>query len=88
MIHKLDNISSAESMSKNFSLNGLDRTEHGSASNISKMVNTLYEPADELHKDSKNWALIFVTLGVPSFLIFPTRSYFFVFASEKLIKSE
>lgn len=53
---------------------------------ISKMVNTLYEPAAELQIDSKNWALIFVALGMSSFLIFPTRSYLFAFASKKLIK--
>ena len=53
---------------------------------VAKMVNTLYEPADELHEDSKFWALIFVVLGVSSFLIFPTRSYFFSIAGEKLVK--
>ena len=53
---------------------------------LSKMVNTFYEPADELRKDSRFWALIFVALGVSSFLITPLRSYFFAIAGEKLIK--
>lgn len=53
---------------------------------LSKMVNTFYEPADELHKDAKLWALIFVALGLSSFLISPAKSYFFAIAGEKLIK--
>ncbi|KAL9325738.1 hypothetical protein ACSQ67_006383 [Phaseolus vulgaris] len=31
---------------------------------LSHMINTFYEPADELRKDSKFWALIFVALSV------------------------
>ncbi|XP_027347109.1 ABC transporter B family member 11-like [Abrus precatorius] len=53
---------------------------------LSKMVNIFYEPADELRKDSKFWALIFVSLGVSSCLVSPLRSYFFAVAGENLIK--
>lgn len=53
---------------------------------LSEMVKTFYEPADKLRKDSKFWALIFVALGVASFLIFPGRFYFFAVAGGKLIK--
>lgn len=53
---------------------------------LSKMINIFYEPPDELHKDSRFWALIFVSLGVASFLIFPSKFYFFAVAGGKLIK--
>ncbi|XP_045813308.1 ABC transporter B family member 21-like isoform X1 [Trifolium pratense] len=53
---------------------------------VSKMINTFFEPADELHKDSKFWALIFISLGVASFVFHPLRSYFFALAGSKLIK--
>ncbi|KAK7293286.1 hypothetical protein RJT34_16149 [Clitoria ternatea] len=35
---------------------------------------------------TQSWALIFVVLGVSSFLISPSKSYFFAVAGEKLIK--
>ncbi|XP_057415709.1 ABC transporter B family member 11-like [Lotus japonicus] len=53
---------------------------------LSKMISIFYEPADELRKDSKVWALVFVALGLVSFLIIPCRSYFFGVAGGKLIK--
>ncbi|CAK8563878.1 unnamed protein product [Lathyrus sativus] len=53
---------------------------------VSKMINTFFEPADELRKDSKFWALIFVSLSVASFAFHPLRSYFFAVAGSKLIK--
>jgi len=53
---------------------------------ISKMINTFFEPADELRKDSKFWALIFVSLSVASFIFHPLRSYFFAVAGSNLIK--
>ncbi|OIW00186.1 hypothetical protein TanjilG_29176 [Lupinus angustifolius] len=52
----------------------------------SNMINTFYEPADQLRKDSKFWALIFIALGVTAFLFHPLRSYFFSVAGSKLIK--
>ncbi|XP_027333252.1 ABC transporter B family member 4-like isoform X1 [Abrus precatorius] len=53
---------------------------------LSNMIHTFFEPADEIRKDSKFWALIFVALGVGSFIFQPLRSYFFAVAGSKLIK--
>ncbi|KHN45007.1 ABC transporter B family member 11 [Glycine soja] len=53
---------------------------------ISKMISIFYEPVDELHKDSKHWALLFVALGVVSFVMPPCRFYLFGIAGGKLIK--
>ncbi|KAJ1403008.1 P-loop containing nucleoside triphosphate hydrolase [Sesbania bispinosa] len=53
---------------------------------VSNMINTFFEPADELRKDSKFWALIFVALSVACFVFHPLRSYFFAVAGSKLIK--
>ncbi|XP_027333508.1 ABC transporter B family member 11-like [Abrus precatorius] len=53
---------------------------------LSKMISIFYEPAHELRKDSKVWALVFVALGVVSFLVFPSRFYLFGVAGGKLIK--
>ncbi|XP_035547503.1 ABC transporter B family member 11-like isoform X2 [Juglans regia] len=53
---------------------------------ISDMIKTFYEPGDELRKDSKFWALIFVLLGVASLLAQPSQSYFFAVGGCKLIR--
>nr|KYP57637.1 ABC transporter B family member 4 [Cajanus cajan] len=53
---------------------------------ISSVIKTFYEPFDELKKDSKFWALMFMTLGIASFLIIPARGYFFSVAGCKLIQ--
>ncbi|KAK7388088.1 hypothetical protein VNO78_22893 [Psophocarpus tetragonolobus] len=53
---------------------------------LSHMISTFFEPADELRKDSKFWALIFVALAVGAFICLPLRSYFFAVAGSKLIK--
>ncbi|TKY54331.1 ABC transporter B family member 4 [Spatholobus suberectus] len=53
---------------------------------LSHVINTFFEPADELRKDSKFWALIFVALSVAAFIFLPLRSYFFAVAGSKLIK--
>ncbi|ESW26477.1 hypothetical protein PHAVU_003G122700 [Phaseolus vulgaris] len=53
---------------------------------ISHMINTFFEPADELRKDSKFWSLIFVAISVGAFIFIPLRSYFFGVAGSKLIK--
>lgn len=53
---------------------------------LSGMINTFYEPADKIRKDSKFWAYVFIALGVGAFLTYPTRSYFFGVAGCKLIK--
>jgi len=53
---------------------------------VSKMISIFYEPHDELRKDSKRWALLFVALGVVSFITAPCRFYLFGVAGGKLIK--
>ncbi|QCD80147.1 ATP-binding cassette [Vigna unguiculata] len=53
---------------------------------ISKMISIFYEPHDELRKDSKLWALLFVALGLVSFTMMPCRFYLFGVAGGKLIK--
>ncbi|XP_052724741.1 ABC transporter B family member 4 isoform X3 [Vigna angularis] len=53
---------------------------------ISTAVKIFYEPVDEMKKDSKFWALMFVVLGLASFLVIPARAYFFSVAGCKLIQ--
>ncbi|XP_076943157.1 ABC transporter B family member 21-like [Bidens hawaiensis] len=53
---------------------------------LSNMIKTFYKPPHEMRKDSKFWALMFVILGVISFLAYPGRSYLFAIAGSKLIK--
>ncbi|KAK2970216.1 hypothetical protein RJ640_021652 [Escallonia rubra] len=53
---------------------------------ISSILKTFYEPPHQLRKDSKFWALMFVVLGLASFLAYPARSYFFAVAGCKLIR--
>ncbi|KAF6167205.1 hypothetical protein GIB67_029843 [Kingdonia uniflora] len=53
---------------------------------LSGIIKSFYEPPSELRKDSKFWALMFVLLGVVSFVASPARTYFFAVAGCKLIK--
>ncbi|KAL6186166.1 hypothetical protein ACLB2K_042287 [Fragaria x ananassa] len=53
---------------------------------ISSAIKTFFEPPDQLSKDSKFWALIFVVLGVASFLAQPSRGYLFGVAGCQLIR--
>ncbi|ONI27777.1 hypothetical protein PRUPE_1G104400 [Prunus persica] len=53
---------------------------------ISSVIKTFYEPPPQLRKDSKFWALIFIVLGVVTFIALPARQYFFAVAGCKLIK--
>ncbi|KAK7388084.1 hypothetical protein VNO78_22889 [Psophocarpus tetragonolobus] len=54
---------------------------------LSKMISIFYEQDhDELRKDSKVWALIFVALGVVCLLVYPARFYLFGVAGGKLIQ--
>ncbi|XP_037496302.1 ABC transporter B family member 11 isoform X2 [Jatropha curcas] len=53
---------------------------------ISKAIKTFFEPPHELRKDSKFWALMFMTLGLASFVVHPIRTYFFSVAGSKLIQ--
>nr|XP_023893066.1 ABC transporter B family member 11-like isoform X1 [Quercus suber]XP_023893067.1 ABC transporter B family member 11-like isoform X1 [Quercus suber] len=51
---------------------------------ISSAIKIFFEP-NGLKKDSKFWAIMFMLLGLASFLIIPARSYFFAVAGCKLI---
>lgn len=53
---------------------------------LAKSIKTFYESDHKLQKDSEFWALIFVVLGVGSFLTMPLRMYFFGVAGCKLIR--
>jgi ATP-binding cassette subfamily B (MDR/TAP) protein 1 len=53
---------------------------------ISSVIKTFFEPPHELKKDSGFWALIFMVLGLASFLAIPARTYFFSVAGCKLIQ--
>ncbi|KAK7843585.1 abc transporter b family member 11 [Quercus suber] len=52
---------------------------------FSSVIKIFFEP-NGLKKDSKFWAIIFMLLGLASFLIIPARSYFFAVAGCKLIR--
>ncbi|QHO45151.1 ABC transporter B family member [Arachis hypogaea] len=49
-------------------------------------IKTFYEPFNELKKDSRFWALMFVTLGLASLIALIARGYFFSVAGYKLIQ--
>ncbi|KAG6704275.1 hypothetical protein I3842_07G128200 [Carya illinoinensis] len=53
---------------------------------ISSVIKTFYEPPNELKKDSKFWAIMFMILGLASLLVIPARSYFFAVAGCELIQ--
>ncbi|XP_009363069.2 ABC transporter B family member 11 [Pyrus x bretschneideri] len=53
---------------------------------MSRVIKTLYEPFPQQKKDSEFWAIIFMVLGVSSFLVIPARGYFFSVAGSKLIE--
>ncbi|CAI9106393.1 OLC1v1005538C2 [Oldenlandia corymbosa var. corymbosa] len=53
---------------------------------ISRAIKTFYEPAHELQKKSKLWALLLVVIGITNLLATPLKTYFFAMAGCKLIK--
>ncbi|CAL5208783.1 unnamed protein product [Lathyrus oleraceus] len=53
---------------------------------ISSIIKTFYEPFDEMKKDSKFWAIMFMLLGLASLVVIPARGYFFSVAGCKLIE--
>ncbi|KAJ6343832.1 hypothetical protein OIU76_005556 [Salix suchowensis] len=53
---------------------------------MSKAIKTFFLPPQELRKDSKFWAVMFMVLGVAAFVVIPVRSYFFSVAGCKLIQ--
>lgn len=53
---------------------------------ISEVIKAFFETPHKLRKDSKFWALIFVVLGVVSFIAYPATTYLFGVAGNKLIR--
>ncbi|PIA30043.1 hypothetical protein AQUCO_05700032v1 [Aquilegia coerulea] len=53
---------------------------------VSTAIQIFYEPPDELRKDSKFWASMFVLLGVLNLVFIPLKHYFFGVAGGKLIQ--
>jgi len=53
---------------------------------LSSVIKMFYEPAHQLSKDSRFWALMFLVLGLASLLSNPARAYFFSVAGCKLIQ--
>ncbi|KAL1833030.1 hypothetical protein DCAR_0103079 [Daucus carota subsp. sativus] len=53
---------------------------------LASMIKIFYEPPHELRKDSKFWALMFVVLGLATFIAYPSQTYFFSVAGCKLIR--
>ncbi|KAE8697979.1 ABC transporter B family member 12 [Hibiscus syriacus] len=53
---------------------------------LSEAIKTFYKPPNELRKDSRFWALIFMALGLASLLAYPAETYLFSVAGCKLIQ--
>ncbi|KAK1295148.1 ABC transporter B family member 11 [Acorus calamus] len=53
---------------------------------VSSMIKTFFEPPSKLKKDSRFWAIMYIVLGVVSFVATPARSYFFAVAGSRLIR--
>lgn len=53
---------------------------------LSSVIKTFYELPHKLKKDSEFWALMLVVLGVVSFIAYPSRTYLFGIAGNKLIQ--
>ncbi|CAA0824954.1 ABC transporter B family member 4 [Striga hermonthica] len=53
---------------------------------ISSVIKIFFDTPHVLRRDSKFWALMFLVLGVASFIAYPARTYLFGVAGNKLIK--
>ncbi|XP_041018970.1 ABC transporter B family member 21-like [Juglans microcarpa x Juglans regia] len=53
---------------------------------LSRVINSFYKPPHQLRKDTNFWAVIFVVLGVVSFLAIPARAYLLSVAGSKLVE--
>ncbi|XP_074358539.1 ABC transporter B family member 4-like [Apium graveolens] len=53
---------------------------------LASVIKIFYEAPHEMKKDSKFWALMFVVLGLASFIAYPSQTYFFAVAGCKLIR--
>ena len=52
---------------------------------LAGIIKSFYKPPEELKKDTRFWALMFVVMGVVSFFAYPGRTYFFAVAGARLI---
>ena len=53
---------------------------------LAGIIKSFYKPPEELKKDTRFWALMFVVMGVVSLFTYPGRTYFFGVAGARLIK--
>ncbi|OMO70911.1 hypothetical protein COLO4_28443 [Corchorus olitorius] len=53
---------------------------------ISKVIKSFFKPPEELKKDSRLWAMMFMALGLAAFVLSPARTYFFSVAGCKLVQ--
>ncbi|PWZ08638.1 ABC transporter B family member 11 [Zea mays] len=53
---------------------------------ISSSINSFYEPPHQLKKDSRFWTLMYVALGVGSFIFLPVEHFLFGVAGGKLVE--
>lgn len=53
---------------------------------LSSAIKSFYEPPEEMKKDIRFWAIMFLILGVASGVAFPARGYLFGVAGSKLIQ--
>ncbi|KAK9706898.1 hypothetical protein RND81_07G159300 [Saponaria officinalis] len=53
---------------------------------MSSMIKTFYEPPDLLHKHTRKWSLIYMSLGIASIFIVPFQNFLFGVAGGKLIR--
>lgn len=53
---------------------------------LSKAIKMFYEPHNELRKDSKKWAGVYVGMGCISLVVIPVQNFFFGVAGGKLVE--
>ncbi|KAK4282618.1 hypothetical protein QN277_013974 [Acacia crassicarpa] len=53
---------------------------------ISSAIKSFYEPPEQMKKDTRFWALMYMVLGIASFLALPAKGYLFAVAGCKLIQ--
>ncbi|KAH7521540.1 ABC transporter B family member 9 isoform X2 [Ziziphus jujuba] len=53
---------------------------------LSSSIEMFYKPPNELRKDSKFWALMFLAMGFVGFVVSPIQNYLFGIAGGKLIR--
>lgn len=53
---------------------------------LSRAIKSFFESPQKLRKDSEFWAIMFMVLGVTSLIAYPSRTYLFSIAGNKLIR--